>query len=169
MTTMKKSIKIIIILLTLMVLGYLGYKVITKMQYKNEVANTLQTIPNFSFKTLQNIDFTNADLKLNKPTIFIYFNSECGFCQHEAQSISENIEQFNNIQLLFVSTEDIETIKTFAKTYNLLNEPQITFLNDNTRTFSGRFDANTIPYILIYNKTQALVKKHKGQLKAEAI
>jgi len=139
------------------------------MQYKNQVAKTLQTIPKFSFKTLENEEFTNTNLKSNTATVFIYFNSECDFCQHEAQSISEHLEQFKEIQLLFVSTEDIETIKAFAKTYNLLTQQNITFLHDSTYTFSNRFDANAIPYILIYNKSQELVKKHKGQLNPDAI
>ncbi len=139
------------------------------MQYKNQVAKTLQTIPKFSFKTLENEEFTNTNLKSNTATVFIYFNSECDFCQHEAQSISEHLEQFKEIQLLFVSTEDIETIKAFAKTYNLLTQQNITFLHDSTYTFSNRFDANSIPYILIYNKSQELVKKHKGRLNPDAI
>ncbi len=67
------------------------------------------------------------------------------------------------------STEDIETIKAFAETYNLLTQQNITFLHDSTYTFSNRFDANSIPYILIYNKSQELVKKHKGQLNPDAI
>lgn len=118
---MKKTFKIIIPILVLSLLGYLVYNVISKMQYKSEVAKTLQTIPEFSFKTLENEEFTNTDLKPNTATVFIYFNSECDFCQHEAKNISENIDQFKNIQFLFVSTEDIGTIKTFAKTYNLIS------------------------------------------------
>lgn len=166
---MRRFCKIIVIAFVLIVLGYLGYSILTKMQYKNEVAKTLQNIPEFSFKTLENTNFTNANLKPNVATIFIYFNSECDYCQHEAQSISDSIKEFKDVQLLFVSTEPIETIKTFAKTYKLINLQNTTFLYDSAHNFSNRFDANSIPFILIYNKDQELVKKHKGQLKAEAI
>ncbi len=166
---MKKILKIIIPILALSLLGYLGYSVVTKMQYKSEVSKTLQSIPNFSFKTLDNTIFTNAELVTNTPTVFIYFNTECDFCQHEAQSIGDNLAQFIHVRLLFVSTEPIETIRAFAKTYNLLTQQNITFLYDSTHTFSNRFDANSIPYILIYNKKQELVKKHKGQLRPKAI
>lgn len=166
---MKKKIKVLIIIFLLSLFAYLGRNVIAKMQHKNDVAKTLETIQEFSFKTLQNVDFTNANLKTNAPTIFIYFNSECDFCQHEAQSISENILSFKDTQILFVSTENNEIIKEFANKYNLLNQPNIVFLHDNTRTFSTRFDANSIPFLLVYNKKQVLVKKHKGQLKAKAL
>lgn len=166
---MKKKLKIIIPTLVLCVLGFLVYNVFAKMKYKEGVEKHLQTIPKFSFKTLENNNFTNIDLDAQAATVFIYFNTECDYCQHETLSISENIDLFKNAQLLFVSTEPVETIKAFANNYNSLNQPKITFLNDNTNTFSARFYANSIPYLLIYNKKQELVKKHKGQLKAEAI
>lgn len=166
---MKKTIKPLVLLLVIGLLSYLGYGIITKMSYKNEVAVTLQTIPEFHFKTLENKRYTKGNLKPNTSTIFIYFNTECNFCQHEAQSIKENLENFKNIQLVFVSTEPIETIKSFASTHNLLNQQNITFLYDSTNHFSNRFDANSYPYVLIYNSNQELVKKHKGQLKAETI
>jgi len=166
---MKKLLKLIIIILVVLLFTFLGHKIITKIQQKEVVSQRLKIIPEFSFKTLENSDFSNANLKPNIPTIFIYFNTDCDFCQHEAQNISEKIELFKHTRLFFVSIENIETIKVFAKTYNLNNHNNITFLYDYTRTFSTRFGANTTPYILIYNKNKELVKKHKGQLKVEAI
>lgn len=166
---MKKSLKILILLAVVLLLSYLGYGVVSKINHKSSVEATLQHIPGFSFKTIENTTFSKANLKPNTPTIFIYFNSECDYCQHEAKSISESIEQFQDVQLLFVSTEPIDTIKNFAETYNLLQQPNITFLHDSTDIFSNRFDATSIPYVLIYDAQQQLIKKHKGQLKAEAI
>ena len=166
---MKKIAKIFVVIIVVGFLGYLLYHVFVKIQHKNEVEKNLQNIPDFSFKTLENKNFTNNNLALNEYTIFIYFNTECNYCQYEAKSISENIASFKGTQLLFVSTEGTNVIKGFAKNYNLLNQPNITFLHDYTHTFSSRFDANSIPFLLVYNKNQALVKKHKGQLKVEAI
>jgi len=164
-----KNFKLIIPILVLALLGYLVFSVVTKIQFKNAIEKKLETIPNFSFITLDKKVFTNSDLKLNTPTVFIYFNSDCDFCQYEAQSISEHSTYFKNVQLLFVSTEDILTIKNFAISYDLLNQSNISFLQDNTDTFSNRFDANSIPFLLVYNKDQVLVKKYKGQLKPTAI
>jgi peroxiredoxin len=166
---MKKLLKILILFTVVLLLSYLGYGVLSKINHKTNVEVTLQQIPEFSFKTIENTTFSKANLKLKKATIFIYFNSECDFCQHEAQSISESISKFQDVQLLFVSTEPKDTIKTFAETYNLLQQSNIIFLHDSTDTFSNRFDATSIPYVLIYDAQQQLIKKHKGQLKAEAI
>lgn len=165
----KKTILIIVVIGVFSLLSYLGYNVISKFKEKNQIAKQLEVIPEFEFLTLEQKQFTKANLNRNTNTIFIYFNSECDFCQHEAQSINDNLEKFKNVQFIFVSAEPIEIIKKFAEQYNLNNQPNITFLYDNLDTFSSRFDANSIPYILIYNKSQKLIKKNKGQLNAKGI
>ncbi|WP_299520035.1 peroxiredoxin [Winogradskyella sp.] len=165
----KKAILIVVVIAVLALLSYLGYNVISKTKEKSKIAKQLETIPEFEFLTLEQQPFSKANLKPNLNTIFIYFNSECDFCQHEAQSISDNLDTFKDEQFIFVSIEPIETIKQFSGKYNLGNKPNITFLYDSNRTFSSQFDANTIPYLLIYNKNQKLIKKHNGQLNAKGI
>lgn len=165
----KKTILITVLTAIIGLLTYLGYNVISKVKEKNQIAKQLEIIPEFEFITLEQQPFTKANLNPKLNTIFIYFNSECDFCQHEAKSISGNLDSFKNVQFIFVSTEPIEIIKQFSKKYNLDNQPNITFLYDSNSTFSSRFDANSIPYILIYNKNQKLIKKNKGQLNAKGI
>jgi peroxiredoxin len=165
----KKKIGIIIIISIIGLLGYLGYNIITKAKEKNDTAKKIQTIPNFELKTLENVSFSNANLKQNIPTIFIYFNTECDYCHHEAKSISQSLNKFKDVQFIFVSTENIEIIKQFSEKYNLNNHNKTTFLYDSNYSFSSKFNANSIPYILIYNKKQELIKKHNGQLNANGI
>lgn len=165
----KKTILIIVLIGVFGLLSYLGFNVISKAKEKNQIAKQLETIPEFEFLTLAQKPFTKANLKPKTNTIFIYFNIECDFCQHEAQSISDNLDNFKNVQFIFVSTEPIEIIKQFSEQYNLNNKQNITFLYDNLSTFSSQFDANSIPYLLIYDQNQKLIKKHKGQLNAKGI
>lgn len=165
----KRTTLIIVVIGILSLLSYLGYNVIYKVKEKNQVAKQLEIIPDFEFLTLEQQPFTKANLKPNLNTIFIYFSSECDFCQHEAQIISDNLDSFKNVQFIFVSTEPIATIKQFLEQYNLDAKTKITFLYDNNNTFSSQFDANSIPYLLIYNQNQKLIKKHKGQLNAKGI
>lgn len=165
----KKILKLGLITFILGIIVYLSYKVVKKTKEKNIIANSIKTIPEFSFAELDNIIFNNNSLKSNIPTVFLYFNSECDFCQYEAQSINESIDKFNDIQLVFVSTESIEKIKAFSKQYNLNNKENIIFLNDAKDTFSKTFNASSIPFTLIYDKRQQLIKTHKGQLNAVGI
>lgn len=165
---MKKK-KIFFGLLLFSLLFYLGYNIIIKSKEKKEITKQIQTIPKFELKTLDSIPFTNSNLKPDLNTIFIYFNSECDFCHHEAKSISQNLNQFKTVQFVFVSTEAIDTIKQFSKEYKLNNQPNITFLYDNAFHFTNQFNAQSIPYILIYNKNNELIIKHNGQLNANGI
>lgn len=165
----KKSILFIVLICVFSLLSYLGYNVISKAKEKNQIAKQLEIIPEFEFLTLKQQSYTKANLKPNLNTIFIYFNSECDFCQHKAQSISDNLDSFKNVQFIFVSTEPIAIIKQFSEQYNLNSKQNITFLYDNLSTFSNQFDANSIPYLLIYDQNQKLIKKHKGQLNANGI
>lgn len=165
----KKKILIIVIITISSLLSYLGHNIILKTKEKNKIAKQLQNIPKFELKTLDNISFSNADLKQNTSTIFIYFNSDCDFCHHEAKSISQNLNKFKNIQFIFVSFEEAEAIKKFAELYKLYNQEKIVFLEDKKAEFSTQFDVNSIPYILIYNQKKQLIKKNKGQLNANGI
>ena len=165
----KKSILLIVIIAALSLLSYFGYSIITKAKEKNQVTQQLQTIPEFELLTLEQKAFTKANLKPNLSTVFIYFNSECYYCQYEAKNISDNLDAFKNVKFVFVSTEPIETIQQFSEQYKLNNHQNILFFYDNNSHFSSRFGATSIPYILIYDNNQKLIKKHKGQLNAKGI
>ena len=166
---MKKNMISFLVISVVCALIFLGHQIITKTAVKKEVAARLDTIPTFNFTTVNDEVFSNSNLRKDTNTIFIYFNSTCEFCQHEAQNVSENSDSFDNVQFIFVSEEPKEIIKEFSKTHQLNNKEQIIFIHDSLRTFSNQFDATSIPYLLIYDTSGKLVKKHKGQLNASAI
>jgi peroxiredoxin len=166
---MRKLLRHGLLIFVLGLLGFFGFKIGSKIGEKKKVAEVLETLPDFSFQTLDGVEFTNNSLIRNQYSVLIYFNSECNFCQHEAQSISDNLEKFKDVEFLFVSTESSGTIQQFSQQYNLDNKKTITFLHDYLDTFSSRFDATSIPYLLIYNKEGQLIKRHKGQLNAGGI
>lgn len=166
---MKKKIKIIIGIVLISSIGYLGFSIGKKLNHKKEVANRIKTIPDFSFKTLNGKPFTQKNITNTQSKLFIYFNSECDFCHAEAKQIQEHLEQLKNVQLLFVSFEEPESIKTFAEKYELLNKDHIFFLEDPTLLFAELFDAKSIPFMLLYSKDNQLIKKFKGATKIENV
>lgn len=166
---MKKNIKIIVVTLIVLIISFFTYEIVLRTNQKRIIANSIQTIPNFSFTKLNNDTFSNNNLEKNKAIVFINFNSKCHFCQNEAKSIQENIDALKEVQFLFISSEPIDSIKNFAMEYKLIKYRHIIFLFDKNDTFSTIFDTNTIPSSLIYNKKQKLIKKNKGQLMASRI
>lgn len=166
---MKKYLKIIIPILILGTIAFMGYKVISKINHKKEVAEHIKTIPSFSYSTIDGKLFSNKDLKDNSPTVFLYFNSECEHCQSEAEQIRDNVEKFASVQLVFISFEEPEKITAFAKKYKLDHYDAITFLCDKQVSFATTFDVSGLPTVVIYDKNMKLIEKIKGQIKIENI
>lgn len=166
---MKKKLKPFLVVLLLSSIGFLGYKIASTLTHKKEVAERIQSIPNFSFVTLQGAPYTQKDLPKNKPVVFVYFNSGCNYCQSEATKIHERLEDLKHTQLVFVSFEKTSIIEEFAKEYNLLNQENVLFLEDKKGQFSQLFDVHTIPYIVVYNADKKLLQKFKGLTKIDNI
>lgn len=158
---MRKNIKIVIGIVLVSLVCFLGYNIINKLQYKKMVAHRIQQIPSFSFLTLTGKKYTDAQLP-KKTIIFMYFNSDCDYCQSEAVKIQEHLNDFNNTQWVFVSYESTGKIQEFASTYKLNNLKNVLFLEDKKAVFATIFNANTIPFIVIYDSDKKLLKQFKG-------
>jgi len=169
LVSMKKKIKIIISIFLIGIIGYLGFSIGSKLNHKKEVAERIKTIPKFSFKKLNGEAFTQKELNTTLPKLFIYFNSECEFCQGEAEQIQKNITQLQPIQIVMVSHESSEGIKNFAEKYHLINQKNILFLEDSTLLFSELFNAKSIPFLVLYSKNNQLIQKFKGATKIENV
>ena len=166
---MKKYFKIILPVLFLGLLGFLIFQINSKIKHKNEVAVNIKTIPNFDFQNVNGGRFTNENLMKNTPTLFIYFNSECEFCNEEAEMIKQNIDKFSQIQLIFISIENPHKIKGFAINHKLKNYDKINFLSDTKVSFAPTFDVKSLPCLVLYDKDYHLIEKIKGQIKPEAL
>ena len=167
---MKRTVvKKVIIVVVVLFLVVMGMQVLKKLQHKEQVQQALAILPKFSFYTLEGGSFTNAQLPQNNKIVFIYFNTECEYCFYETKDISEQLERFKATTLLLVSNEKKEAIKAFAIKQNLQDKSQVIFLQDSTYTFAKQFEANSIPYILVYDAQGKLLLRHKGQLRAEKL
>lgn len=166
---MKKYLKIIIPIAFISLLLFLSYQIVSKINHKKEVAANIKTIPAFKYQNLKGESFSNKNLKTDTATLFIYFNSECEYCNQETKMIQERINEFTRYQLVFVSFEKPELIKTFAHKYNLLNYDNIHFVCDTKVTFATAFDVQSLPCLVLYDKNQQLIEKIKGQTKVETL
>jgi len=166
---MRTYFKITITLLFSSTIIFMGYNVICKINHIKEVAEYIKIIPPFSYKTTMGKVFSNADLKDDRLTIFLYFNSECEHCQIEAQQIQKNVKKLSSMHLILISIENPKKIIDFADKYKLDQYSNITFLYDSKVSFASTFDIKSIPTMLIYDKDQKLIEKINGQIKVEQL
>lgn len=165
---MKNIKKVIVLVLFLSVISFLGYKISSKIGHKKEIVERTKTIPSFSFLDTYNNLYSNKNLP-NIPIVFVYFNSNCDYCQSEATKIEEHLEDFKEVQFVFVSFEKQDSIIAFAKEYKLYNKENIVFLEDKKGAFSQIFDINSIPYIVLYDANKNFMQKFKGATKIDDI
>ncbi|AOW21641.1 peroxiredoxin family protein [Urechidicola croceus] len=127
-----------------------------------------KTIPYFTFTTLDNQNFTKDSFDKKRTKLILYFNSECEHCQKQGDWLSKEIESFKDLELVFISFEEIDAIKKFRDSYNF-NQENLTFLQDTRLTFSYKFGVDTFPSILIYSKNGKLIKAFEGETKPNKI
>ena len=96
--------------------------------------------------------------------MFVFFNSECHYCQSEAEQLHQLKSGLENITFLWVSSEPIEVIRYFQKTYDL---ESIVFLHDKQDALAQAWGISTIPQFLIYTPEKNLFKNHKGALRMD--
>ncbi len=135
---------------------------------QNTSSEISKTIPYFTFATLDGKPFVKDSFDAVRTKFIFYFNSECDHCQKQGKWLSEEIEVFKDLEMVFISYEELEPIKNYRDKYNFYQE-NITFLEDTRLTFSNLFGAETFPSILIYSKKGELIKAFKGETKVSEI
>lgn len=165
----KKLFLFLVLIFVLGLLGYLSYNIATKTKEKKEIEQQLQILQKFEFTSLEDTSFTSSDINTNLNTILVFYNSGCDFCHHEAEGISEYKNQFTDTQILFISEEPLDSIRKFAQNYQLNKPPQIQFFHDTHHFFTNQLAVSSVPFLLIYDKDQQLIKKHQGSLNAPTL
>ena len=131
-----------------------------------------ENIPYFTFYTLDQQRFTKDSFDTERTKLILYFNSECDHCQKQGRwlkkGIKENPNAFKNLELIFISFEEMSMIKDYRDQHQF-NQDNIVFLQDARLTFADKFGVASFPSILIYSKEGKLIKKFEGETKIEMI
>lgn len=138
-------------------LTWLGFSSIASLKEKRgrqEIQKNLSSL----FESLS----VQTDLA-DESVLFVYFNSECEFCQWEVREIGENLDRFENTKIAFVSHEPEDQARSFLAKHRL----ESFYLEVPTDRVMSSFDGG-VPQIFIYKK--GLLKEHfRGEVKVEAI
>ncbi|MFN7602113.1 MAG: peroxiredoxin family protein [Bacteroidota bacterium] len=144
----------------------MGYFIVERVALKKAVAENIQSLNLDDLYTLDSLQFR---LKETSPVVLIFFNSGCEHCQYELSEIKKNLSSFSGTQLLFLSSENITSIKSAAEKYIGEIPSNINFLKINREDVFEKFGALSVPHIFVYSAEKKLVKEFKGETKVEAI
>lgn len=126
-----------------------------------QVSNTakFETIPSFNIHTIpDSSNYSNKNIKRNKPFILMFFSPDCEHCQHEVKELIANKSKFKNIPILLLSPANYAEIKTFYKEFGVAKMPNITVAHDDNYTMSRLYQLKTFPTMFIYDRAGKLTK-----------
>ncbi len=121
--------------------------------------NPANTIPSFSFKTLNSKDFTNKDITPGELIFFIFFDTECDHCQRSIQYIDFNYKAFKKTVICLISLDSAKKINTFIYKYgnNLKDKNNVVILQDTRNEFITKFGPRKYPSLFLYSEKRQLL------------
>ena len=168
---MKKIlIQVIVGILVLWGAYYIYFPVMHNMKNPMEYFK-IATMPNFNFYHLENdtMHVSKGDLEPDMKTVIVFFHSGCHYCQNELTNISLALDEFKDVQFVFVSDEPFYIIKKFAIEIALYDKPNVHFAYDKRHRFLKWFGRMSTPTNYIYNKHFSLNKRIYGELSVDEL
>ena len=72
------------------------------------------TIPEFVFYNFDKTPFTNANLSIGKPILFIFFDVTCDHCQHAIKALNARIGECKKMNIEVLAPEINESFHGFT-------------------------------------------------------
>ncbi|PZP44402.1 MAG: hypothetical protein DI598_14565, partial [Pseudopedobacter saltans] len=130
-------------------------------QSYDSIAPYLKTkeIPSFNILQTDSSWFRTQDLPKGQPTVFIYFNPDCGHCQETAKKIGEEMNSFKQVTFVWATyLSPMEEIEAFKKEYKLSGYPNVHFGKDPQYFIPAYFRVEQTPFVALYDGNQQFVK-----------
>jgi peroxiredoxin len=168
----RKSITLILVLIIAFcatIIGLLFVKSVDKIKADEVISANLKIIPKVKLLLSDSSEYTLTKRNDNKKLILIYFNTSCEHCQYEAESIKLHIKQFEETNIVMMSSEPLSHISAFSRSKGLDKFTNVTFTKIRSEDLSTTCGTLAIPHIFIYGADGILRKEFKGETKADVI
>lgn len=123
----------------------------------------LGKIPPFEVQRLDGPVMTAKDIPAGKPSIFIYFRSDCDHCLEEINELSAEGGLLKDCMIVLVSEEELDTLKKFAEGSGLAKFPFIHITRDVDEKWKKSFHPVGTPAIFVYDRNRNFVKQFRGK------
>lgn len=163
-----KFLKISAVSTSVLLIGIMFY-LFLNLQKKKEKVTALKNVPTFNLTTVDGNSFTQQNLGNDQTKIIVYFSPSCHFCQAEAEELSKRYQNYQNIQWIWVASEPLDEIKKFAQQYQLDKKDNIFWTHDEMAVFYQKLGMSSVPYFLVYDKNNHLIKRNSGAIKLEKL
>lgn len=126
-------------------------------------------IPSFKIQMPDSSWFSKANLQPKRPTLILYFSPDCSHCQIETEELLSKIKEFNNLQIVMVTSRPFEDMSNFAEHYKIRRFPSIKIGTDPARYVTRFYDVKFTPFSALYDKKGRLVKVYEKGIDKEEL
>ncbi len=162
----RKCLLLLLVTSLLAVTLFVLHNTLEKANHKRWARQNLNVLPDIP---MVDFDSTRFYVSLNRKTILIYFNSECNYCQYEVDQLIRSKKALKDFDLVLMSSESLDVLKSYAKENSFLDQPGISFTKINLEEAYNAFGSLAVPQIFIYGTDQRLIKEFRGETKLDAI
>lgn len=163
---MKRKITYGLIAVFILLDLFIIYHFVDNYQEKKTTVKHIETLPAFSLESTESVVFTEKGLHAQSWKVFVFFNSECHYCQSEATQLKELQSTIEGIEFIWISSEEKESLLAFQNEYGL---DDFVFLQDPYDRLALEWGISTTPQFLIYTPMGALFKNHKGAYRIDKL
>lgn len=164
--------KIVLLFIVFGMLGMIGlfsWKYQKKSENIAQVKEQIQVIPNIWLKNFDEEPFSITDFASGSPLLIIYFNSTCEMCKIELNALQERITEFEQINLLLVSSQEREELVGFGAEYPFVSEPNTKLVLDEEMHLSAYLGVKAVPSIFCYDLKGELIANYQGPVKLDIL
>jgi hypothetical protein len=114
--------------------------------------------------------FLPEDVPPGSPVIIIYFDPDCEHCQRETIDLIQHRSEIEPAKVYMVANNAThDSLQRFYRQNRLEQSSNILIGEDYNYSFFKVFKPSTVPYIIIYNSNQQLVKIYEGEADIHSI
>ncbi len=103
------------------------------------------------------------------PFIVMFFGADCYYCHLETESIINDIDNFEGVNIYMISTDEEAVLNEFIKEYGLIDHPVIRVAQVRGEEFSRTYGVRTVPSLFIYSESGVLLYSSSGFTPASVI
>jgi thiol-disulfide isomerase/thioredoxin len=165
---MKKILVIIIIIVFALAFIILISGISKKLKEKDQWAENIKKLPEFSLSTTGNISFSTSGIK-SGPLLIVYFHPECEHCQYEISELFNSKILESGITVMLVSPAERDSVINFLNIFPAAESKRLITLIDTGFVFTDIFRKAVIPSSYLYNRDLNLIAAFYGEYKIETI
>lgn len=124
----------------------------------------LGELPEFNIRKSDGSEVNVQAYIKGQSSLVIHFDSDCLGCQQEAKAISDHLDEFGDIKIVFLSVQDFDKIKVFDKYFKLSEKSNIVVGQDYTNTITTHFKMPTTPLIALVDRGGDVRKVITGEI-----